>query len=43
MLFDFGNKTAVFVLNVQCPERPAIIGSLMYEVVRPDMIATLGT
>ena len=35
--------SAVFIQDVECPERPAIIGSVMHKVVRPDMIAILRT
>ena len=35
--------SAILVQDVQCPESPAIIGSVMYKVVRPDMILIFRT
>lgn len=40
---DKATFPAVFIQDVECPERPAIIRSVMYEVIRPDMIAILWT
>ena len=34
---------AVLVQDVQCPESPAIIGSVMYKVIRPNMILIFRT
>ena len=35
--------SAVFIQDVECPERPAIVGSVMHKVIRPDMVAILWT
>ena len=41
--FDPDRQTfpAMFIQDVERSERPAIVGSVVYEVVRPDMVAIL--
>ena len=34
---------AVFIQDVQCPERLPVIGPVMHEVVRPNVVAIPGT
>ena len=38
---DRQTLSTVFIQNVQCSERPAIIGSVMHKIIRPNMIAIL--
>jgi len=35
--------SAVFIQDVESSERPAIVGSVMHTVIRPDMVAILWT
>ena len=35
--------SAVFIQDVESSERPAIVGLVMYKVIRPDMVAILWT
>ena len=38
---DSQTFSTVFIQDVQCSERPAIIGSVMHKIIRPNMIAIL--